>query len=79
MTNNLKKDKVKLELIADITMLLMVEKGITDGTCEYKCEYIIIIFFKESPYLKCWDLYGQAILQQLPVGGFAWVDEDISS
>ena len=44
--------------MADITMLLMVEKGITDGTREYKCEYIIIIFFKESPYLKCWDLYG---------------------
>ena len=56
MTSNLKKGKVKLELMADITMLLMVEKGITGGTCEYKCQYII--FFKESPNLKCWDLYG---------------------
>ena len=77
MTSNLKKGKVKLELMADITMLLMVEKGITGGTCEYQCQYII--FFKESTNLKCWDLYGQAILKKLPVGGFAWVDEDISS
>ena len=29
MTNSFKKDKVKLDLLTDIDMLLMVEKGIT--------------------------------------------------
>ena len=27
--------------MADITMLLTVEKGIRGATCEYKCEYIM--------------------------------------
>ena len=30
----LKKTKVKLELLKDIDMLLMVEKGIRDGICQ---------------------------------------------
>ena len=30
----LKKTKVKLELLTDIDMLLMVEKGIRDGICQ---------------------------------------------
>ena len=29
----LKKAKVKLDLLTDIDMLLMLEKGIRDGTC----------------------------------------------
>ena len=29
----LKKTKVKLDLLSDINMLLMVEKGITGGVC----------------------------------------------
>ena len=30
----LKKTKVKLKLLTEIDMLLMVEKGITDGICQ---------------------------------------------
>ena len=32
----LKKIKVKLDLLTDINMLLMVEKGIRGGTCHFK-------------------------------------------
>ena len=36
----LKKTKVKLELLADIDMLLMVEKGIRGGTCHAIYRYV---------------------------------------
>ena len=68
----LKKKKVKLELLTDIDMLLMVEKGIRGGTCtavhwyakannKYMKDYDKN---KESSYLNYWDvknLYGWAM------------------
>ena len=65
----LKKTKVKLDLLTDIDMLLMVEKGIREGIChaihryakpnnKYMKDYDKS---KESSYLKHWDvndLYG---------------------
>ena len=35
----LKKTKVKLDLLTDIDMLLMVEKGIRGGICHYIYQY----------------------------------------
>ena len=35
----LKKTKVKLDLLTDINMLLMVEKGIRGGICHYIYRY----------------------------------------
>ena len=35
-----KKDKVKLELLTDINMLLMVEKGIRGGICHALHRYV---------------------------------------
>ena len=77
----LKKTEVKLELLTDIDMLLMVEKGITGGTChaihqyakannKYMKDYDKN---KESSYHKHWDvtdLYGWEMLQKLPVNNF---------
>ena len=77
----LKKTEVKLELLTDIDMLLMVEKGIRGGTChaihqyakannKYMKDYDKN---KESSYLKYWDvnnLYGWAMSQKLPVNEF---------
>ena len=87
----LKKTGVKLELLTDIDMLLMVEKGIRGGICQaihryakannkYMKNYDKNI---ESSYLMsliCMDannLYGWAMSQKLPVNGFEWV-EDLS-
>ena len=82
----LKKTEVKLELLTDIDMLLMVEKGITGGTChaihqyakannKYMKDYDKN---KESSYLKYWDvnnLYGWAMLQKPPVNNFEWIKD----
>ena len=84
----LKKTEVKLELLTDIDMLLMVEKGIRGGICHAIHRYAKANnkYMKnydkntESSYLKYLDannLYGWEMSQKLPVDGFKWV-EDLS-
>ena len=82
----LKKIEVKLELLTDINMLLMVEKGIRGGIChairryakadnKYMKDYDKN---KESSYLKYWfvnNLYGWALSQKLPVNKFEWIED----
>ena len=59
----LKKTKLKLELICDIEMLLMVQKGIRGGICHGIHTYLKdnnkcmkdCNQNKESSYLKYWD------------------------
>ena len=85
----LKKTGVKLELITDVDMLLMIEKGIRGGIC-----HSIYRHAKgNNKYMKIYDknnessciihmdannLYGYAISKKLPVDGFKWV-EDLST
>ena len=77
----LKKTKVKLDLLTDIDMLLMVEKGIRGGICHSIYRYAkannkYIKKYdknKESSYLQYWDvnhLYRWTMLQKLPVNNF---------
>ena len=77
----LKKTKVELELLTDIDMLLMVEKGIRGGKCHPIHRYAKANnkYMKnydknnESSYLMYLDannLYGWAIPQKRPVNGF---------
>ena len=82
----LEKSRVKLGLSSDIDMLLMVEKGIREGTfhalhryakanSKYMKDYDQN---KELPYLKYWDvnnLYGWVKSQTLPTNGFKMVEE----
>ena len=82
----LKKTKVKLDLLIDINMFLMVEKGIRGGICHVidrygKTNNKCMKNFdknKESSYLEYWDLnnlYGWVISQKFPVNDFKWVDD----
>ena len=84
----LKKTKVKLDLLTDIDMFLMVEKGIRGRACHSIYQYekgngkCLKDYNKnrESSYLQYCDvnnLYGCAMLQKLPVKNFKWV-RDIS-
>ena len=76
-----KKTEIRLELLTDMDMLLMVEKGIRGRTCHAIHRYAKADnkYMKnydeknESSYLMCLDannLYGWAISQKLPVNGF---------
>ena len=84
----LKKTKVKLELLTDIDMLLMVEKGTRGGICQAIHRYAKANnkYMKnydknnESSYIEYLDannLYGWAMSQKLPVNGFKW-ENDLS-
>ena len=84
----LKKTDVKLELLTDVYMLLMAEKGIRGGICHAILRYAKANnkYMKdhnkdeEESFLQYDDannLYGFAMIQPLPVNGFDWV-EDLS-
>ena len=81
----LKLTGIKLELLTDPHMLLMFQRGIRGGITEavrkYAVAYNKYMFDKfdpksESSYLQYLDtnnLYGWAMSQPLPTGGFRWV------
>ena len=79
-----KKAEVELELLTDIDMLLIVEKGIRGEICHpiHRCAKVNNKYMKnydkniESSYLEYLDaknLYGCVMPQKLPVNGFKWV------
>ena len=79
----LKKTEVKLELLADVDMLLMVENRIRGGICHaiHRCAKANNKYMKnydknkESSYIQYLDannLYGSAMSQKLPVDRFKW-------
>ena len=82
----LKKNKVKLDLLTDIDILLMVEKGIRGGKCHSIYQYTKTNKKymknydknKESSYIQYWDvnnLYGWAMSQKLQVNNFEWIKD----
>ena len=81
----LKKTKVELELLTNIDMLLMVEKGTRGGICQaihryakanskYMKNYDKDIISSCLMYLDANNLYGWAMSQKLPVNGFKRVE-----
>ena len=82
----LKRAKVKIDLLTDIHMLLMVERGIRRGICHSICQYEKAYNKymkdydknKESPHIQYWDmnnLYGWAMSQKLQVNNFQWIKD----
>ena len=81
----LKKTEVKLELLTDINMLLMVEKGIRGGVSMISARYSKAnnkyMGYKFNPsepskyiqYLDANNLYGVAMSMKLPTHGFKWM------
>ena len=80
MASMFKKTKVKLELLTDIDMLLMVEKGIRGGICQaihrhakankkYLKNYDKDIKSSYLAYLDAKNLHGWAMSQKIPVNG----------
>ena len=83
-----KKKGAELELLTDVDMLLMVEKGIRSGMCQaihryakannkYMNNYDKNIGSSNLMYLDANNLYGWGISQKIPVNVFEWV-EDLS-
>ena len=79
----LKRTKVKLELLTDVDILLIVEKGIRGGICHAIYRYAKANNkylknynkYKEESFLQYLDannLYGWTMSQKMPVKGFKW-------
>ena len=79
----LKKTEVKLELLTNIDMLLMLEKGMRGGIChaihryakannKYMKNYDKNKHSSYIQYLDANNLYGWAMSQKLSVDGFKW-------
>ena len=83
----LKVTGVKLELLTDLDMLLMFEKGIRGGITQASHRYVRANNKymedkydenKKSKFLQYLDannLYGWAMSQRLPTHGFKWVED----
>ena len=83
----LKMTGIELELISDVDMYLMIEKGLRGGMsvishrkAEANNKYMKT-YDPEKPskfitYLDANSLYSWSMIQYLPYGGFKWIDTD---
>ena len=78
----LKETEVKLELLTNVDMLLMVQKGLRGGICHTMHRYAKANnkYNKDEEesfieYLDANNLYGWAMSEPLPVDGFDWIKD----
>jgi hypothetical protein len=83
----LKMTKIELELLSDYDMLLMIENGIRGGISMISTKYAkannkyLASYDKSMPpkhiiYVDANNLYGWAMSQKMPTGGFEWMPEE---
>ena len=83
----LKRTKTKLELISDVDMFQFIEKGMRGGISyianrygkannKYMAYHDPKDATKYIVYLDANNLYGWAMIQYLPTGGFEWLTEE---
>ena len=83
----LKRTKTKLELISDVDMFQFSEKGLRGGISyianrygKANNKYMVYHNPKDATkyivYLDANNLYGWAMIQYLPTGGFEWLTEE---
>ena len=81
----LKKTRIKLENITDVDIYLMVEQCIRGGVSmishryakannKYMEDYCKDTISSYIMYLDANNLYGHAMIQNLPTGGYKWVN-----
>ena len=86
MESCLKKTNVKLELLTDINMVLMIEKGTRGGISQaiqryatannkYMSNFNPKQIISYLMYLDANNLYGYAMIKKLPIDNFKWIDE----
>lgn len=82
----LKKTRTELELLTDIDMFLMVEKGLRGGISMVSKRHVVANnkhvdgYDPNKPsnylmYLDANNLYGWAMMQKLPTGQFEWKND----
>ena len=72
MGSLLKKSGKELELLTNIAMLLMVEKGYAKANNKYMKNYNKDNRSLYIQYLDANNLYGWAMSEKIPVNGFKW-------
>ena len=83
--DSLKMTSIKLELLTDIDMLLMLEKGMRVGICQEKIPFIKannkylkthdeLLPSSFLKYLDAYNFYGWAMCKNLPYYSFKFVD-----
>ncbi|KAF4532661.1 hypothetical protein B566_EDAN002896 [Ephemera danica] len=70
----LRHTRVSLDLLTDVDMLLMFEKGIRGGITQVVTRYCEAEPGKVIKYFDANNLYGAAMSMPLPTGDFMWED-----
>ena len=73
----LKFSTVKLDLIVDIDMYQMVERGLRGGVSMISHRYVEASESRSLIYLDANSLYSHAMCQPLPVNEFEWAEVDM--
>lgn len=67
-----RRNKVEIENMTDLTMMMMVEKGVRGGMCMVMNPYLTTDDKHHGFYWDANNLYGWTMCNCLPFGGYRW-------